>query len=197
MTVIPLLISMTLSESWNPSDGAVKVVLHVCCGVCAAGVAERLIAEGHEVSGFFYNPNIHPPDEFQRRLEVARRVAREFGFALEVPPYRPEEWRQEASSLADEPEGGRRCEVCFRLRLAETYRHMLDRGADAFTTTLTVSPRKPAGVVNRIGREIGGDSFLARDFKKKAGFQRTIELARRWELYRQDYCGCIYSVRSG
>ena len=174
-----------------------KVVLHVCCGVCAAGVAERLIAEGHEVSGFFYNPNIHPPDEFERRLEVARRVAGEFGFALEVPSYRQEEWHREADSLADEPEGGRRCEVCFRLRLAETYHHILDRGADAFTTTLTVGPRKSAGVINRVGREIDGDSFLVRDFKKKAGFQRAIELAKQWELYRQDYCGCIYSMRTG
>jgi len=174
-----------------------EVVLHICCGVCAAGVAERLIAEGHQVSGFFYNPNIHPPDEFERRLDVARRVAGEFGFALEVPPYRPEEWRRQADSLAGEPEGGRRCEVCFRLRLSETYRHMLEHGADAFATTLTVGPRKSAEVINRIGRWIGGESFLARDFKKKAGFQRAIELARQWELYRQDYCGCVYSMRAG
>ena len=174
-----------------------KVVLHICCGVCAAGVAERLMAEGHDVSGFFYNPNIHPPEEFHRRLEVAHRVAGEFGFPLEVAPYRPEEWHREADSLADEPEGGRRCEVCFRLRLAKTYRYMLDRGADAFTTTLTISPHKSAETINRIGREIGGDSFMVRDFKKKAGFQRAIELARHWELYRQDYCGCIYSMRDG
>ena len=174
-----------------------KVVLHVCCGVCAAGVAERLIAEGHEVFGLFYNPNIHPPEEFERRLEVAHRVAREFGFVLDAAPYRPKEWHREADSLAGEPEGGRRCEVCFRLRLAETYRHMLDRGADAFTTTLTVGPRKSAEVINRVGREIGGDSFLERDFKKKAGFHRSIELSKQWDLYRQDYCGCTYSMRTG
>lgn len=174
-----------------------KVVLHVCCGVCAAGVAERLMAEGHDVSGLFYNPNIHPPEEYQRRLEVAHRVAREIGFPLEIAPYRPDEWRREADSLAREPEGGRRCEVCFRLRLEATYRYMLDQGADAFTTTLTIGPRKSAKMINRIGREIGRDSFMARDFKKKAGFQRAIEMARKWELYRQNYCGCIYSMRAG
>ena len=174
-----------------------KVVLHICCGVCAAGVAERLMAEGHDVSGFFYNPNIHPPEEFHRRLEVAHRVAGEFGFPMVVAPYRPEEWHREADSLAGEPEGGRRCEVCFRLRLAKTYRYMLDQGADAFTTTLTISPHKSAEMINRIGREIGGYSFMVRDFKKKAGFHRAIELARQWELYRQDYCGCIYSMRDG
>jgi len=174
-----------------------NVVLHVCCGVCAAGAAESLLAEGHEVSGFFYNPNIHPQEEFERRLEVARRVAGEYGFTLVTPPYQPEEWHQEADALADEPEGGGRCEVCFRLRLARTYLHMRELGADAFTTTLTIGPRKSAAVINRVGMDIGGDSFLVRDFKKRAGFQRAMALARKWDLYRQDYCGCVYSMRTG
>ncbi|HEY91045.1 MAG TPA: epoxyqueuosine reductase QueH [Dehalococcoidia bacterium] len=174
-----------------------KVVLHICCGVCAAGAAARLMEEGHEVYGFFYNPNIHPPEEFQRRLEVARRVADEFGLPLEAPPYQPEDWHREADHLADEPEGGKRCDICFRLRLKETHRCMLEQGADAFTTTLTIGPRKSADTINRIGLETGGDTFLARNFKKKGGFQKAIEMARQWELYRQDYCGCIYSMRTG
>jgi predicted adenine nucleotide alpha hydrolase (AANH) superfamily ATPase len=173
-----------------------KVLLHICCGVCAAGVVERLASEGHEVHGLFYNPNIHPAEEYNRRLEVARQVAAEFDFILEVPPYEPDEWFREAETLADEPEGGRRCEVCFRLRLKRAHDFMIEQQADAFTTTLTISPHKSADVVNRIGHEIGGDRFLVRDFKKKAGFQRAIELAKQWELYRQDYCGCIYSRRS-
>ena len=173
-----------------------KIVLHICCGVCAAGAAARLMEEGHAVYGFFYNPNIHPSEEFQRRLEVARRVANEFSFTLEVPPYRPEDWHREADHLAGEPEGGKRCEICFRLRLEETYRYMLEQEADAFTTTLTIGPRKSADVINRIGSEIGGDTFLSRNFKKKGGFQKAIELAKQWELYRQDYCGCVYSMRT-
>jgi len=172
-----------------------KIVLHICCGVCAAGVVERLTSEGHQVLGLFYNPNIHPLEEYQRRLEVARRVARELDFPLEVGPYTPEEWLKETSSLADEPEGGRRCEVCFRLRLKQTYLYMKEHGWDAFATTLTISPRKSAEAVNRVGGEVGGERFIARDFKKKEGFKRTIELAKKWALYRQNYCGCLYSRR--
>lgn len=171
-----------------------KILLHICCGICAAGVVERLTSEGHQVQGLFYNPNIHPLEEYEKRLEVARKVAEELNFPLEVPPYTPEEWFQETNSLENEPEGGRRCEMCFRLRLKKAYLYMEDYGWDTFTTTLTVSPRKSADTVNRVGQEIGGDRFLDRDFKKKGGFQRTIELAKKWTLYRQNYCGCIYSI---
>jgi len=173
-----------------------KILLHICCGVCAAGVVERLTLEGHQVHGLFYNPNIHPRQEYDRRLEVARKVAKELDFPLEVPLYITEEWFNETVSLENEPEGGRRCEVCFRLRLKKAYLYMKDCGADAFTSTLTVSPHKSAGVINRVGWEIGGERFLARDFKKKAGFERAVELAKKWALYRQDYCGCIYSMRN-
>jgi len=172
-----------------------KILLHICCGVCAAGVAERLIREGHEVLGFFYNPNIQPPEEYQRRLEVTREVAGRLGFPLEEGPYTPEDWLRETAALTEEPEGGKRCEVCFRIRLKAAYLRMQEQGGDAFATTLTVSPHKSAEVVNRVGREVGGESFLARDFKKQDGFKRAIELARKWALYRQHYCGCIYSAR--
>ncbi len=171
-----------------------KVVLHVCCGVCEAGAASRLIEEGHEVIGFFYNPNIHPPEEFERRLEVARRVARELGFPIEAPDYQADEWENRAGHLPDEPEGGRRCEICYRLRLERTARFFATSGADAFTTTLTVGPRKRAAVINAIGAEIGGERFLARDFKKKEGYRKAIELAKQWDLYRQHYCGCRFSL---
>ncbi|HEY31740.1 MAG TPA: epoxyqueuosine reductase QueH [Dehalococcoidia bacterium] len=173
-----------------------KVLLHICCGVCAAGAIERLISEGHEVVGLFYNPNIHPHEEYNRRLEVANRVAAEFAFPLLVLPYEPDEWFQKAEPLAAEPEGGKRCKVCFRLRLQKAYDYMIEHQADAFTTTLTIGPQKSAEIINRIGQEIGGDKFLVRNFKKKAGFQRAIELAQQWQLYRQDYCGCVYSIRS-
>ena len=172
-----------------------KVVLHICCAVCAAGVVERLAAEGHEVFGLFFNPNIHPLEEYERRLEAAHTVARELKFPLEAGPYTPDEWLQATDSLENDPEGGRRCEVCFRLRLQKTYLYLEEHGWDAFTTTLTIGPRKSADVVNRVGREIGGDRFLVRDFKKKAGFQRATELAKKWALYRQNYCGCIYSMK--
>ncbi len=174
-----------------------KVVLHICCAVCAAGVVERLTAEGHEILGFFYNPNIYPAQEYERRLEATYKVAKELNFPLEVAPYELKEWFKETNSLKHEPEGGRRCEVCFRLRLKKTYLYMVDSGWDAFTTTSTVSPYKSAEVINNIGQEIGGDKFLMRDFKKRDGFKRTMQLAKQWGLYQQNYCGCIYSMRKG
>lgn len=172
-----------------------KVVLHICCGVCAAGVAERLTREGHQIFGFFYNPNIHPREEYERRLEAAAKVAKKLNFPLAAGLYTPEEWFQETASLENEPEGGRRCEICYRFRLEKTYHHLEECRGDAFTTTLTVSPSKKTRVINQVGQEIGGDKFLVRDFKKQAGFQRSMELAKKWSLHRQNYCGCTYSQK--
>jgi len=173
-----------------------KILLHICCGVCAAGAAERLISEGHQVYGFFYNPNIHPQEEYERRLDAAHEVAEELDFPLEVGPYNPKEWFAETSGLENEPEEGRRCQVCFKHRLEKTFVNMQEAGLDSFTTTLTIGPQKSAAVVNRVGQEIGGDKFLNRDFKKQAGFQRATELAKEWAIHRQHYCGCIYSIKN-
>ena len=172
-----------------------KIVLHICCGVCAAGVVKTLTEEGHQVIGFFYNPNIHPADEYHKRLETVHKVAQELNFPLEIAPYTPEEWLKETEHLKHEPEGGKRCQVCFRIRLQKAYSCLKECGADAFTTTLTISPHKSAVVVNQTGLKIGGDKFLVRDFKKKEGFKKTIQIAREWQLYQQNYCGCLYSIR--
>jgi hypothetical protein len=174
----------------------VNILLHVCCGICAGSVAERLISEGHNVTGYFFNPNIHPVSEWETRLKVAAIIAGHIGFHLETGEYNHEDWVKKTVGLEKEPEGGRRCEVCYRMRLEETHRLMKARGFDVFTTTLTVSPYKPAAVVNRVGEEIGGDRFLARDFKKLDGFKRANEIAKTLGVYRQHYCGCVYSVNS-
>ncbi|MBM3149162.1 MAG: epoxyqueuosine reductase QueH, partial [Chloroflexi bacterium] len=117
-----------------------KVVLHVCCGVCAAGAAAALIEEGHQVLGYFYNPNIHPAEEYERRLAAAKQVADKLKFTLEVGPYAQAEWLKETEALKAEPEGGKRCQVCYQMRLEKTYDFLRERGADAFTTTLSISP---------------------------------------------------------
>ncbi len=179
----------------SPGALVVKIVLHICCGVCAAGVVERLTQGGDQVLGFFCNPNIHPLEEYERRLEVAHKVAKELGFPLEVTPYAPEEWFEATSSLENEPEGGKRCEVCFRLRLKRTYLYLESGEWDTFTTTLTVSPNKSADLINQIGQEIGGGRFLIRGDKTKGVFQRATGLSKKWPLYRQNYCGCLYSLR--
>jgi len=172
-----------------------RIVLHICCGVCAAGAAAALAEEGNQVLGYFCNPNIHPAEEYQRRLQAACQAAEKLGFPLEAGPYEPEEWLKKTELLNAEPEGGKRCQLCYRFRLESTYLHLKECGADAFTTTLTISPHKPAATINKIGREIGGEKFLARDFKKKEGFKRAMESAKEWGLYRQNYCGCIFSMR--
>jgi predicted adenine nucleotide alpha hydrolase (AANH) superfamily ATPase len=174
-----------------------KILLHVCCGVCVGSVAESLLSEGHQITGYFFNPNIHPADEYEKRLQVAQTIAESIGFPLTAGTYQPEEWLKAMVGLEREPEGGKRCEVCYRLRLKAAFQHIENHGFDAFTTTLTVSPHKPASIVNRIGTEIGGDKFLARDFKKKDGFKRANEIAKKLGVYRQHYCGCVYSLNEG
>jgi epoxyqueuosine reductase len=172
-----------------------KIALHICCAVCAAGAAERLQQEGHQVYGFFYNPNIYPEEEYLRRLENAQKVARKLDFPLTTIPYLPDDWSALTAPLADEPEGGKRCPVCFKMRLAKTFEFMQQSECEAFTSTLTMGSNKSADLIGRLGREVGGDKFLLRDFKKKEGFKRAGELARQWGLYRQHYCGCRYSLR--
>ncbi len=172
-----------------------KVALHICCAVCAAGAAERMMQEGHQVLGFFSNSNIHPEEEYHKRLESARKVASELSFPLTEDVYAPDEWFKAAVGLENEPEGGQRCPVCFRTRLTRSYRFMLESGADVLTTTLTMGSNKSAALIGSIGQEIAGDKFLKQDFKKREGFKRAGELARNFDLYRQNYCGCLFSLR--
>jgi predicted adenine nucleotide alpha hydrolase (AANH) superfamily ATPase len=172
-----------------------KVVLHICCGVCAAGAVTELAQEGHAILGYFYNPNIYPLEEYQRRLEAAIKVAKMLHFSLKKGLYTPEKWFEATEFMKAEPEGGNRCQICYRMRLQETFDYVEQCGADCFTSTLSISPHKSASTINEIGREIGGNKFLTKDFKKKEGFKRASQLARQWGLYRQNYCGCIYSKR--
>jgi epoxyqueuosine reductase len=172
-----------------------KVLLHMCCGVCAAGSTEQLISEGHQLTGYYFNPNIHPATEFVKRLNAAQTVAGIMNFQVIVPSYSPEKWLETTTSLSLEPEGGKRCTVCFRIRLQSTYDYMRVNDFDFFTTTLTIGPRKSTETINRIGVEVGGEKFLVRDFKKRGGYQRAIQLAKQYQIYRQNYCGCTYSLR--
>lgn len=174
-----------------------KILLHICCGVCAGSVVERLRKEDFEVVGFFYNPNIHPEEEYKRRLKTTEEVSRALGFDLIEGSYDKDNWFKLTQGLEDEPEGGKRCEVCFMVRLERTYKRSKELDIPFFTTTLTVSPHKDTSIINRIGRGLNPTNFLERDFKKKEGAKLAIEFAKRFSLYRQNYCGCIYSMRRG
>lgn len=182
-------------------EGSVKprLLLHVCCAPCSSAVLERL-AGSFEVILYFDNPNLDTGGEHALRALEVERLARETAWAKQViiTPYEPEIYLQAVHGLEDEPEGGARCEVCFRLRLSHAARAASEHGCDWFTTTLTISPRKNAAMLNRLGEEAGkaaGVPFLPSDFKKQGGYQRSIALSREFGLYRQNYCGCAFSRR--
>lgn len=175
-----------------------RVLLHICCAPDATAVFERL-APDYDVIGYFRNDNIHPPEEYALRLANAEKVAAALGFRLEPAPYDPRAWDRAVTGLEDEPERGRRCEVCFRHNLTATALAARALGIPAFTTTLTLSPHKSSALLFAIGRGLAqetGVEFLEIDFKKRDGFKRSLAMSRELELYRQNYCGCRYSVRS-
>ena len=174
-----------------------RILLQVCCAPDATVAVERLAGE-YEIGIYFYNPNIEPLQEYQLRLDEMIRLASEIGVRVHPSPYDPERWRAAVRGLEHEPEKGARCTVCFRLRLEETAKAAVALGYPFFGTVLTVSPHKDADLINALGREIGercGVSYLASDFKKRGGFSRSIELSREHDLYRQNYCGCLFSKR--
>ena len=172
-----------------------NILLHICCGVCASSVVKRLRQDGFYVIGFFYNPNIHPKEEYLRRKEVVKQVARILKFDLIPGSYDKDRWMEKINGLENEPEGGKRCSVCFKMRLEETQKKLRQMNISKFTTTLTVSPHKDTAIINKIGKAISTTEFLDYDFKKQSGFQLAIEFAKHHNLYRQNYCGCIYSMK--
>jgi epoxyqueuosine reductase len=184
-----------MSES--KSTAKPKVLLHVCCGPDSTAVYERLNPE-FEVIGFYHNPNIYPPEEYEKRAQNALKAARGLGFRIIFPEYEPEKWGKAVKGLEREPEGGKRCDVCFRHNLEATAKKALKLGIPFFTTTLTISPHKSSETIFKIGRGLAeeyGVVFLDINFKKKDGFKRSVELSRQLGLYRQNYCGCRYSIR--
>ncbi len=171
-----------------------KVLLHICCAVCALESVDRLRKEGFEVTGFFYNPNIWPDSEFEKRKKEVVRISKILNFPLVVKDYERKEWKERIKGLESEPEGGKRCYECFKLRLEKTYLELEEKVFDFFTTTLSISPYKNSKLINEIGEKIS-EKFLEKDFKKKRGFEETIKKAKELNLYRQRYCGCEFSFR--
>ncbi len=172
-----------------------RLLLHICCAPDATIAPERLGKE-YDVTAYFYNPNIHPEEEYRRRLEEMKRLAGLLHLPLAWGDYVPERWMERVTGLEDEPEGGRRCEACFEFRLHTVADFARRHGYDVFSSVLTVSPHKDADAINRIGSEIGrraGIEFLALNLKKKGGFERSVALSRQYGVYRQNYCGCTFS----
>ena len=173
-----------------------RLLLQSCCGPCSTYVLSYL-KQYFDITLLYYNPNIQPRAEYDLRLENQRKVlaAMPEVHILECA-YDGEAYNAAVRGLEGEPEGGARCTVCFRLRLEETARMAAEGKFDYFCTTLTVSPHKDAARINTIGRALGeqyGVAWLPSDFKKREGYKQSITLSRELDLYRQDYCGCLYS----
>ena len=182
-------------------DTKPRILLHSCCAPCSSYVLEYLSAY-FDITVFYFNPNISPESEYVKRVNEVKRLIAEMPSCSQVRfmegRYEPQEFYSCAKGLEDEPEGGERCLKCFRLRLKEAARAAKEINADYVCTTLTISPLKNAENLNRIGEEEAeslGIKWLPSDFKKKNGYKRSIELSDEYNLFRQNYCGCVFSKR--
>lgn len=190
-----------LIEGLKKEGRVPALFLHSCCAPCSSYVFEYL-SEYFDITDFYYNPNIYPPEEYEKRVREIKRLIEEQPHKHEVAfvegKYDPERFFEIAKGLEKCPEGGERCAKCFELRLRETAKEAKERGFDLVTTSLTISPLKNAALLNEIGERVcreEGVTWLPSDFKKRGGYQRSIELSKEYGLYRQDYCGCVFSKR--
>lgn len=173
------------------------LLLHACCAPCSSAVLE-VLEKTFDITLFFYNPNISPESEFTFRLDELKRLIPEMGLSADVvaPLYDNEEFESVIKGMETLPEGGERCRACYRLRLDKSVSYAEENGFDYVTTTLSISPHKNAAWLNEIGQELVAKydvKYLVSDFKKGEGYKRSCTLAEKYKLYRQNYCGCIYS----
>lgn len=172
-----------------------KLLLHSCCGPCSSSVIERL-RDYFDITVIYYNPNIEPKEEYEKRKSEQLRLLNELGIKFMDIDYLNNEYHEKVKGYENEPENGLRCPLCFELRLDKTASKAKENNFDYFGTTLTVSPHKNSKIINEIGLKLEekyGVKFLLSDLKKEDGYKRSIELSKKYDLYRQDYCGCLYS----
>ncbi len=188
-------------ESLHQAGKRPTLLLHACCAPCSSAVLEQLTAT-FDVTVLFYNPNIAPEAEYDKRAQELERLICEMpaaqGVRLVRAPYEPAVFLEAVRGYEQVPEGGERCFRCYQLRLEVAARYAATHGFDYFTTTLSISPLKNAEKLNSIGEALGvryGVPHLPSDFKKKEGYKRSIALSREYGLYRQDFCGCVFSKR--
>lgn len=175
-----------------------KLLLHSCCAPCSSYVLEFLM-QHFEITVFYYNPNIYPPEEYSLRAEEQKRFTEAFTdgkIKVVTMPHDDSSFYAAVKGLEQECEGGARCEACFKLRFEKTAQYAKKYEFDYFTTTLSISPHKSSATLNRIGSEVAqkiGVPYLFSDFKKNGGYLRSCQISKEFEIYRQDYCGCIFS----
>ena len=190
-----------LLKQLGEEQRAPSLLIHSCCAPCSSYVLEYL-SEYFKITIFYYNPNIYPESEYTKRILEQQKLIRDMKFRYPVSflagKYDKEKFYEMAAGMEDLKEGGARCMKCYELRLTETARQAVAGEFDYFTTTLSISPMKNAQKLNEIGVRVGeeyGVKYLVSDFKKKNGYKRSIELSKEYGLYRQDYCGCEFSMR--
>ena len=184
----------------NKKDGVVpKLMLHACCACCMSYVLEYL-SPYFDITVLFYNPNITEEEEYNLRLQETKRLVEEMPLERKVeviaPLYDPQNYLSEINGHEDAKEGDSRCAICFDMRLGVTAEFAKQYDCDYFATTLTISPLKNSSIINSIGEKVAQEyavSYLSSDFKKKEGYKRSIELSKQYNLYRQNYCGCVFS----
>ena len=172
------------------------ILLHACCAPCSTYVIDML-SQFYRVTTLFYNPNIQPEEEYKKRLKDVEKLCELKKTELFVLDYDVTSWFETIKGLEEEPEGGRRCRVCFEVRLEKTAKTAVEKGFKMFATTLTVSPKKDTQVINTVGSGVAerfGIGFLESNFKKNDGYKKSCELCRQYDLYRQKYCGCVFSM---
>ena len=186
----------------NEREGVVPtLLLHSCCAPCSSYVLEYL-SQYFKITVLYYNPNIYPDEEYWKRVkeqqEFIRKFPAEHPISFLEGAFEKERFYDTVRGVEQIPEGGERCFRCYRLRLTEAARYAQKLQMDYFTTTLSISPLKNAQKLNEIGGQLAeeyGVNYLYSDFKKKGGYQRSVELSHQYEMYRQDYCGCVFSMR--
>ena len=184
---------LLMQEEIDKLDYTPTLLLHACCAPCSSACLKRL-GDYFFITILYYNPNITSKSEYEKRLLEVKKFIKEF----KVKHENPETFLEITKGMEDVPERGERCYKCYELRLLETLKVAEENNFDYFTTTLTLSPYKNVDWLNEIGMRISQNSkvkFLNSDFKKKNGYKESIELSKKYKLYRQDYCGCIYSKK--
>lgn len=188
-----------MQNLWKqPVQNEDKIVLHACCAICSGYPVSYLKDAGYHVCVYFYNPNIYPLAEYEKRLEAQRILCAESGVELVEGSYETDKFYDYARGLEQEPEKGRRCIECFKLRLEKTAQFCVEKGIKNFTTSIVISPHKNFQLLSSLGKEIAEKynlNYLDIDFKKKDGFLKTNQISKALNLYRQNYCGCEFSIR--
>ncbi len=187
-----------MAQNQNTDSSDKKILLHACCGICSGYPISLLQDMGYSVTVYFYNPNIFPQEEYQKRLEAEKTLCSHFGCELMIGDYETDIYYEFVKGLENEPEKGARCDKCFELRLDKSAQKATELGIEEFTTSMVISPHKDYDKLSKIGAQVAmryNLNYLPLNFRKQDGFLKTNQISKSLNLYRQNYCGCKFAIR--